>query len=51
MAKTHVRLMVVCVLVHLVQSYDTMKGPPRAEKNEVKHIAKEGDDVKIVCPV
>ena len=43
--------MVVCVLVHFAESYDTMKGPPRAEKNEVKHIAKEGDDVKIVCPV
>ena len=51
MAKTHVKLMVVCVLVHLAQSYDTMKGPPRAEKTEVKHIVKEGDDVKIVCPV
>lgn len=28
-----------------------MKGPPVAEKTDVKHIAKVGDEVKIVCPV
>ena len=28
-----------------------MKGPPRAEKNLVKHIAKVGDDVKLPCPI
>ena len=27
------------------------KGPPRAEKSEVKHIAKVGDEVKVLCPV
>ena len=27
------------------------KGPPRAEKAEVKHIAKVGDEVKLLCPV
>ena len=27
------------------------KGPPRADKSEVKHIAKVGDEVKLLCPV
>ena len=31
--------------------YDSMKGPPRADKTDVKHIAKVGDEVKVVCPV
>ena len=51
MAKTLVKILVVCVLINLTQCYDAMKGPPRAERSEVKHIAKEGDDVKMVCPV
>jgi len=29
----------------------TMKGPPRAEKSDVKHIAKVGDNVKLLCPI
>jgi len=28
-----------------------MKGPPRAEKSDVKHIAKVGDNVKLLCPI
>jgi len=38
-------------LIQTVISYDSMKSPPRADKNNVKHIAKVGDEVKIVCPV
>ena len=52
MAATLTSVIVVCVCaVSIVRGYDSMKGPPRAEKSEVRHIAKVGDEVKIVCPV
>ena len=52
MSATLTSVIVVCVCaVSIVRGYDSMKGPPRAEKSEVRHIAKVGDEVKIVCPV
>ena len=35
------------VTVHMAN----IKGPPRAEKSEVRHVVKLGDTVKIRCPI
>jgi len=50
MAKTFTTIFLAS-LVSSILSYDSMKGPPRADKSDVKHIAKVGDEVKLVCPV
>ena len=34
--------------VHLVTS---VRGPPRAEKSQIKHVAKVGESLKIKCPI
>ena len=34
--------------IHLVTS---VRGPPRAEKSQIKHVAKVGESLKIKCPI
>ena len=29
----------------------TIRGPPRAEKSEIRHVAKIGDNIKLKCPI
>ena len=50
MARTVRNFIFVC-LINTVLSYSSPKGPPRADKSDTKHIAKVGDEVKLVCPV
>ena len=45
-----VLLLLLAAVASSVMGYEA-KGPPRAEKAEVKHIAKVGDEVKLLCPV
>ena len=45
-----VLLLLLAAVASSVVCYEA-KGPPRAEKAEVKHIAKVGDEVKLLCPV
>ena len=45
--------LVVKILLHflLLTLVNAVRGPPRAEKNEIKHVAKVGDSLKIKCPI
>ena len=43
----HLSLILVCT-VSLVSS---VRGPPRAEKSQIKHVAKVGESLKIKCPI
>ena len=44
-------LVILTLLSERACSLTAMKGPPRAEKSDVKHVAKVGDNVKLLCPI
>jgi len=48
---TLLRFVIVAVFSGHALALTAVKGPPRAEKSDVKHVAKVGDNVKLLCPI
>ena len=40
----------ICTL-HTIHLASAVRGPPRAEKRQIKHVAKVGESLKIKCPI
>ena len=45
------KVTLIVLLFSCLHAVCCVRGPPRAEQSEVKHVAKVGESVKLRCPI